>query len=60
MRALLAGLVLGALLHVPAHAQGPVGSKAPELEVKEFLGSKMKSMKELRGQLVLLKYFAHW
>ncbi len=56
-------LGLGAVacvLAVGAHAEVKVGDKAAEIKADKILNSKLKSLKEVRGSLVLYEYFAYW
>lgn len=43
-----------------AHAQVGLGEKATLPEAKSLANTKLKSLKSLRGHLVLYEYFAHW
>jgi hypothetical protein len=47
-------------LSASAFGQVAVGDMAPEVDAKELINTKAKSMKDFKGKLVLLEYFAHW
>ena len=59
-RSLLPALAASLLLGAPAAAQGEVGEKISPLEPKQLLNSRIKSMKDLEGQVVVYEFFAHW
>lgn len=59
----LSGLALSLALCGSLHAQGPeVGEKAPEINAKEWLNTigPAPSLKNLRGQAVLIEFWATW
>ncbi|MEY4674559.1 MAG: hypothetical protein RL148_2343 [Planctomycetota bacterium] len=60
MLRLVAPLALVALFSGPVLAQIEVGQKAVLPEAKTLGFTKMKSLAETRGKLVLLEYFAYW
>jgi len=60
MLRLVAPLALVALFSGPVLAQIEVGQKAVLPEAKSLGFTKMKSLAETRGKLVLLEYFAYW
>jgi len=60
MLRLVAPLALVALFSGPVLAQIEVGQKAVLPEAKNLGFTKMKSLAETRGKLVLLEYFAYW
>jgi hypothetical protein len=54
-----AGAVLCAL-SANALAEIKVGDKAPVIKAEKLANTKFKSLKEIKGSLVLYDYFAHW
>lgn len=60
MLRLVAPFALVALFAGPVLAQIEVGQKAVLPEAKSLGFTKMKSLAETRGKLVLLEYFAYW
>jgi hypothetical protein len=57
------GLALTLVLCGSSRAQGPeLGSKAPEINAKEWLNTfgSTPSLKNLRGQAVLIEFWATW
>jgi len=60
MLRLVAPLALVALFSGPVLAQIEVGQNAVLPEAKTLGFTKMKSLAETRGKLVLLEYFAYW
>ncbi len=60
MKRLVTSLALVSLFAAPALAQVEVGQKAVLPEAKTLGFTKMKSLAETRGKLVLLEYFAFW
>jgi len=60
MLRLVAPFALVALFAGPVLAQIEVGQKAVLPEAKTLGFTKMKSLAETRGKLVLLEYFAYW
>lgn len=53
------GAVLCAL-STSASAEVKVGDKAAPVKVDKLANTKFKSLKDLKGSLVLYEYFAHW
>ena len=53
-------VILLALVASTGSAQLDVGDKAPEIKVSEFGNTKIKSLSELKGRLILYEFFAHW
>lgn len=43
-----------------ATAEVAVGDKAVAIQAEKIVNTKLKSLKELKGSLVLYEYFAHW
>jgi len=43
-----------------ANAEVKVGDKAAPIKVDKLANTKFKSLKDLKGSLVLYEYFAHW
>ncbi len=60
MLRLVAPFALVALFAGPVLAQIEIGQKAVLPEAKTLGFTKMKSLAETRGKLVLLEYFAYW
>ena len=60
MLRLVAPFALVALFAGPVLAQIEIGQKAVLPEAKTLGFTKMKSLAETRGKLVLLEYFAFW
>ncbi len=58
--AVWSGVLATGLLVGIAGAQVEVGAKAPVPEIKSFANAKFKSMRDLKGHLVIYEYFAHW
>lgn len=43
-----------------AFAEVAVGDKAVPIQAEKIVNTKFKSLKELKGSLILYEYFAHW
>lgn len=54
-------LVLGALMGIECYASpGLVGQKAPEIKVDAWLNSVPLTLKDLKGRIVVLEFWATW
>jgi len=53
-------LIALAALSPAAAGDLKVGDGAPEIEAEKLLNTEVKSLKELKGKLVLYEYFAWW
>ncbi len=59
-RLVILAIVVAGLATPAAFGQLKVGDKAPSIKAKELLNTKIKSLDELKGRVILLEYFAHW
>ena len=54
-------LVLLACLGAPSLAQTVgVGDKMPKIQTEELVNTKLKSVSDFKGKLLLVEFFAYW